>query len=272
LVDTGFVRSIAGAAALVVTTAAVPAFAGGTTHSPNWTLTLGVEGRVLPQFDGSKNNVLRPVPIFRLRRAGTPEQFRSPRDGGGVALIDAGQFKFGPSIKVKLPRRESDAGELRGLGDIGWTLEAGAFAEFWPAEWLRTRLELRQGFGGHEGLVGDVSADLVLPLSERLTLSGGPRLTAANAAATSPYFSISAAQSLASGLPSYSAGSGVRSFGAGLQVSYEITTHWRSHWFLEYERLAGDAAQSPLVTQRGSLNQIQVGIGVTRTFDFPGLW
>lgn len=249
-----------------------PALAGEARPSRDWTLTLGVEGRVLPQFDGSKNNVLRPVPIFRLRKAGTPEQFRSPRDGGGVAIIDTWKIKIGPSIKVKLPRKESDTPDLRGLGDIGWTLEAGAFAEFWPATWLRTRAELRQGFGGHEGLVGDLSADLVLPLTERLTFSAGPRLTAANAAAISPYFSISSAQSVASGLPAYSAGSGIKSYGAGLQVSYEITQRWRSHWFLEYERLAGDAAKSPLVTQRGSLDQIQVGIGVTRTFDFPGLW
>lgn len=251
---------------------AVPAVAGEPARSSDWTMTLGVEGRVLPQFDGSKNNVLRPVPIFRIRRAGTPEQFRSPRDGGGVALIDAGRFKVGPAIKVKLPRRESDDDALRGLGDIGWTVEAGGFAEFWPATWLRTRLELRQGFGGHEGLVGDLTADLVLPLSDRLTLSGGPRLTAANAAATSPYFSISTAQSLASGLPVYSAGAGLKSWGAGMQVSYEFNPRWRGHWFLEYEQLAGDAARSPLVTQRGTLNQIQVGIGVTRTFDFPGLW
>lgn len=253
-------------------TATVPAFGGETAHSPDWTLTLGVEGRVLPQFDGSKNDVLRPVPVFRLRRAGTPEQFRSPRDGGGVALINAWQFKFGPAIKVKLPRNESDDQALRGLGDIGWTLEAGGFAEFWPTEWLRSRVELRQGFGGHEGLVGDLSADLVVPLTDRLTLSGGPRLSAANAAAISPYYTITTAQSAASGLPVYSAGAGLKSWGVGAQVSYEITPRWRSHWFVEYEQLAGDAAKSPLVTQRGSLNQIQVGIGITRSFDIPSLW
>jgi len=265
------VSLVAGCAASIAA-AAVPAWAGEASRSPDWTLTLGVEGRVLPQFDGSRNSVLRPLPVFRLRRSGTPEQFRSPRDGAGATLIDTPRVKFGPAIKVKLPRKETDDGALGGLGDIGWTVEAGGFAEVWPLEWLRGRVELRQGFGGHEGLAGDLSADLVVPLTERLTVSGGPRLSAANAAAISPYYSITPGQSAASGLPVYSAGGGLKSWGAGAQVSYRFTPGWRGYWFFEYEQLAGDAARSPLVTQRGSLNQIQVGIGVTRTFDLPGLW
>jgi outer membrane protein len=262
-------RIVAACAAL---SAAAPAFADQPQRSSDWTLTLGVEGRVLPEFDGSKNDILRPVPVFSFRRAGTPARFRSPRDGGGAALIDTGPFKFGPSIKVKLPRKESEDAALRGLGDVGWTLEAGGFAEYWPSDWLRTRLELRQGFGGHDGLVGDLSADVVMPLTERLTLSGGPRLSASTAAALSPYYSITSGQSAASGLPVYSAGGGLKSWGAGAQVSYQIDPNWRSYWFLEYEQLAGDAARSPLVTQRGSINQVQVGIGLTRSFDIRGLW
>lgn len=252
--------------------AVAPARAEQPKRSTDWTLTLGVEGRVLPEFEGSKNDVLRPVPVFSFRRAGTPAQFRSPRDGGGAAIFDTGPFKFGPAIKIKLPRKESEDIALRGLGDVGWTLEAGAFAEFWPSDWLRTRLEVRRGFGGHEGIVGDLSADIVMPLTERLTVSGGPRLSAANAEALSPYYSVTSGQSAASGLPVYSAGGGLKSWGAGAQVSYQIDPNWRSYWFLEYEQLAGDAASSPLVTQRGSINQMQVGIGLTRSFDIPGLW
>jgi len=265
------IKAFAASGALVAA-AAVPAWAEEPPRSSDWTMTLGVEGRVLPQFEGSKNSYLRPVPIFRIRRANTPEQFRSPRDGGGIALINAGKFKAGPSFKVRLPRDESSDTALRGLGDIDWTLEVGAFGEFWPVEWLRTRVELRQGFGGHKGVVGELTADVVVPLSDRLTLSGGPRISASTAAAASPYFSIDAAQSAASGLPIYSAGAGLRSYGAGMQVSYQFDKNWRGHTFLEYERLAGDAADSPLVTQRGSVDQIQVGIGVTRSFTFPGLW
>lgn len=243
------------------------------TPSSAWTVTIGVEARVMPKFEGADSSMLRPVPIFRIRRADKPDHFRSPRDGGSIALLDAGQFKLGPTVKFRFGRKESDdTANLRGLGDVDWAFEAGAFAEYWPSDWLRTRLEVRQGFGGHHGVVSDVAADLVFAVTPQLTLSGGPRLTAGSAASVSPYFSITPAQAALSGLPVYDARGGLRSYGAGAQARYVFTPQWASHFFVEYERLAGDAANSPLVTQRGSRDQVQVGLGVTYSFNVPGLW
>jgi MipA family protein len=113
---------------------------------------------------------------------------------------------------------------------------------------------------------------VVIRARPKLTLSGGPRATFASVAATSPYFNITAAQAVASGLPVYSAGGGLRAYGAGAQARYEWSPQWASHVFVEYQRLAGDAANSPLVTQRGARDQIQVGIGLSYSFDVRGLW
>jgi outer membrane protein len=198
--------------------------------------------------------------------------FRSAHDGASIGILETGHFRLGPTMKIDLPRREDDDANLRGLGNVNWTVELGGFAEYWPAEWLRTRVELRQGIGGHQGQVADLSADLVFKAMPKLTVSGGPRLTLASAAATSPYFSIKAAQSAGSGLPLYNAGGGLRSYGAGAQARYEWSPQWASTVFIEYSRLAGDAANSPLVRQRGSRDQIQVGIGVSYSFDVRGLW
>ena len=238
----------------------------------DWTVSVGVEARAIPSYDGSSNALLLPFPLFSVRPAGTPAAFRSPRDGFGFGILDSGSFQAGASFKVKVPRTESSDSDLRGLGDIGWTLEAGAFAQYWPADWLRTRVELRQGIGGHHGLVSDLTADVVVPVTKQLTLSGGPRMTLATAAATSPYFGITPAQSAASGLPVYDAGGGLRSIGAGAQARYQWSPQWATHMFVEYERLSGAAANSPLVTQRGSRDQIQVGIGLTYSFNMRSLW
>jgi outer membrane protein len=257
--------------------AAACVFAAGATaepvpaYHPDWTVTVGVDGRVLPSYEGSAKSMLAPFPLFDIRRAGTPRKFSSPRDGYSFGILDSRRFQVGPAVKLRFPRKEGSDSDLRSLGDIGWTLEAGGFMEYWPAEWLRGRVELRQGIGGHHGLVSDLTADLVMPLSRQLTLSGGPRLTLASAAATSPYFSITAAQSAGSGLPVYAAAGGLRSFGAGAQARYEWSKAWATHLFVEYERLTGDAANSPLVTTHGSRDQIQVGLGVTTSFDMRGL-
>jgi outer membrane protein len=181
------------------------------TPSAEWTITVGIEGRVMPKFEGSDSATLRPLPILRVRRADQPDQFRAARDGLSVAILDVGKFKLGPTASFRFARKESDDSSLRGLGDVNWAVEAGAFAEYWAADWLRTRLEVRQGFGGHHGIVADLSADLVFPVTKQLTLSGGPRLTGGTAASMSPYFSITSAQSALSGLPVYDARGGLRS-------------------------------------------------------------
>jgi outer membrane protein len=269
-------RRSAGIAALLaasaLTTVAVAQPLTSPVSASDWTVTLGVEGRVLPTYEGSNAFMLRPFPMFDVHRTGTPASFRSPRDGFSFAIFDYGRFRAGPTTKVRFAREESSNIDLHGLGDVAWTLEAGGFVEYWPADWLRGRLELRQGFGGHHGLVSDIIADIVMPVTGQLTLSGGPRLTLATTAATSPYFSITPAQSLASGLPVYDASGGLRSVGAGAQARYAWSPRWASHVFFEYERLAGDAANAPLVVQRGSRDQIQVGIGTTYSFDMKGLW
>jgi MipA family protein len=257
-----------GAALTVPAGAAEPARPAPT----DWTLTLGVEGRLLPSYDGSDRYVLRPIPLINLRRAGTERKFSSARDGASLGILDTGNFRLGPTAKIKYPRRERDDTDLRGLGDVGWTLEAGVFAEYWVFNYLRTRVDIRQGFGGHHGVVGDLSADLVVPVTKQLTLSAGPRVTLVSAAANDPYFSINATQSAASGLPVYAASGGLQSYGVGAMARYEWSAQWATHFFLEYARLNGSAASSPLVTMRGSANQLQLGIGVAYSFDVPGLW
>jgi len=253
----------------------VSALASGAVAEPisnDWTVTLGVEGRVLPKYEGSSDSVLLPFPLFNIRRAGTPAKFRAPRDGASFDLLDYGRFRAGPTAKIRMGRDQSDNIRLRGLGDVDWAFEAGAFAEYWATDWLRGRVELRQGFGGHHGLISDVTADVVVPATSQLTLSGGPRLTLATAAAMDPYFSVTPVQAIASGLPVYDAGSGVRSYGAGAQARYVWSPQWATHVFVEYERLASDAANSPIVTGFGKRDEIQVGFGATYSFDMKSLW
>src|SRR4029079_7315310 len=95
-----------------------------------WTVTLGAEGAAVPSFYGSDRYVFRPTPLIDIRPAGTPPRFHSPRESLGFGIIDTGRFRFGPVGKLIYPRREGNDGDLVGLGDIGWGLELGAFADF----------------------------------------------------------------------------------------------------------------------------------------------
>ena len=258
-------------AAVPMPSASVPA--------PDWIVTVGAEARLLPAWPGARESKLIPAgfPLFDIRDAGTPPSYFGPRDSFGFSVLNLGGLKIGPAVQLVWERVASRHTELNGLGDVNFAVQAGAFAEFWPMPWLRLRTELRQGLGGETGVTGDAFLDAVVPVGQ-FRFSGGPRLTAQSAAAVSPYFSITAAQSAASTvsglpmLPPYNAGGGLYSYGAGSQAEYFFNPQWATHAFFEYERLTGSAANSPLVTQRGSPNQLILGLGATYSFTMNSLW
>lgn len=237
-----------------------------------WTVSIGAEGAAVPAYEGATRYVFRPFPLVDVRQAGTPPRFHSPREGFGFGILDTGAFRIGPVGKLRFPRKESSDANLRGLGDVDWAVELGVFAEYWALPWLRTYAELRQGLGGHHGLVSDLLIDAVYRATPDLTFSLGPRLTLQSDKAVSPYFDVTAAQSLTSGLPVYDAKGGITSWGVGGQVRYTFSPQWATYTYVEYQRLVGDVANSPLVSVRGTRDQFAAGIGVTYSFNMPALW
>lgn len=239
----------------------VPPISGG------WTVMIGAEVTSIPDFEGAKGSKLSAVPIFSIRRSGSVDQFRSPRDNVSIALVDFGDVRAGLAGKYVASRKANNYSELYGLGDVSAAFEVGGFIEYFPVDWLRLRNETRQGFGGHHGVVSDFSADFIVPVSRSLTFSAGPRFTWESTKATAPYFGIDAGQALASGLPQFDAKGGAHSAGAGAQVKYQFNPQWEVHSYVEYDRLLGDAANSPLVATRGSVNQTRFGVGASYSFD-----
>jgi outer membrane protein len=234
-----------------------------------WTLTIGANLSGQPGFEGGKGDKLQAAPILSLAPAGgSTERFRGPLDNPSIALFDYEGFSAGLAGDLKAARTASKFTELNGLGDVNRALELGGFLQYFPTDWFRLRSEVRRGFGGHTGVVADFSADVLVPVWQRLTWSGGPRFTLESTQATAPYFSVDAAQSAASGLSVFDAKGGSHSVGAGTQMRYQFDPKWEAHGYVEYDRLLGDAAASPLVVQRGSPNQTSFGLGASYSFDF----
>jgi len=270
------------AAADLPPAAPVPAPTAPATYvpeTPDWLVTIGAEVRAVPAWAGAPTTRFAPTgfPLFTVQRPGDPPFFFGARDGFGFPIFSFGTLQFGPVGKLVFPRYENQYRELNGLGDVPWALQAGGYAIWYPLPWLRLRGEVRQGFDGETGVTGDVFMDAIVPLGQ-WRLSAGPRITAQTSAAVSPYFSITATQSANSGvsglapLPVFSASGGLYSYGAGGQVEYFWGREWSAHAIVEYERLTGSVADSPLVTMRGSPNQLTFGVGATYTFAMRPLW
>jgi MipA family protein len=246
---------------------------------PDWIVVVGGEARAVPAWPGAPTNTYSFIgfPLFTIQKPGDPPFYFGARDSFGVPLIDWGRFQFGPVGRLDWPRYASQYTQLNGLGDIPWGVQLGAYAQYWLAPWLRLRGELRQGIGAETGQHGDLFADFVMPLGQ-FRLSGGPRVSFQSTSALSPYFNISptqSANSTVSGLaqlPVYNVSGGFYSYGAGAQIEYFWNPHWQTHAIVEYERISGSAADSPLVTMRGSPNQFTFGLGATYTFSMHPLF
>jgi len=238
--------------------------------SQGWTITLKANGGVSPAWEGSKDLSPYLLPGLSVRRAGSAVNFAAPDDSPGFALFDENWMRAGVVGKLKGPRRSADHADLRGVHDIDWTVEAGLFAEFWPIEKLRARIEARHGFVGHHGNIVDLSMDWV----ERRgpwTMSIGPRLSLGDTRYMDKLFGVTAFEAATTGrLPAYRAEGGAKSFGVAAAVSYEWSRSWTTTAYARYNRLVGSAGESPLVAGLGSRNQFTLGAIVAYSFDWAG--
>lgn len=236
-------------------------------NSPGWTISIGPGVYFRPEFPGARDLELRPWPVIDIRRAGTDPLFETPDEGFGFGIVGDEDFRIGPAFQIEHGRDEEDA--IPGIGDVGTTIEGGAFAELYVAPALRLRGEVRKGFGGHKGVVADIGADVIFGTpAEGLNFSIGPRLRLANARYVRAFFGVNPEQSALTGLPVYNVDGGLHSAGALAFANYQFDRRWGIQGYARYDRLLGDAKNSPLVLSSvGSRDQYEVGIGLSFSFD-----
>ncbi len=253
---------------LLVASASAAAADGQHFWSGNWYLSVGAAGFSAPKFEGGKHNKLQWQPLISVGRQGPGPRFSSRNDNPSFALIESDAFRFGIVGKFVRSRDSSDGRELIGLKKVKWGLEAGGFAEVYPTDWLRGRVEVRQGIRAHSGLVADAAVDAFTDITPELRLSGGPRMTVATNDYFNTYYGVNAREAAASGLSQYSPGGGVKSVGVGGALTWKASENWTTSTFVEYTRLTGPAADSSLVRERGDRNQLLIGMSASYKFNF----
>src|SRR5690606_32493799 len=115
-------------------------------------------------WQGSRDMVLSVFPDLRVNYK--DEIFASIPEGLGWNMVNRDGWKAGPLAKIRFGRDEDRGGSpflvtggsdaLVGLGDVDAAAELGGFVEKRIGDW-RGRLEVRRGFGGHEGVLADAS-------------------------------------------------------------------------------------------------------------------
>ena len=259
--------ALAGTAALSLLFASPAAAQDG--EGSGWTLTVGGGAQAYPKFPGADELGFAPMPIVDFRRQGTPMPFEAPDEGWGFGLLGRDRsFNIGPAVQFQRKRRDEDVGAP--VGEVGFTIEVGGFAEIFLADNFRLRGEGRKGLGGHEGWVGDVAADFVLRDGDRYVFSIGPRARLSDDRYQDSYFGVTPAVALASGLPVHDPEGGVHALGIVAGLHYMVDRNWGLYTYAGYDRLIGDAADSPIIRTYGSRHQYSGGLGLFYTFDVGG--
>ena len=244
------------------------------------TFTIGAGAGWIPDYEGSDDYRLIPAAAIRGRISGISFFTRGtflyvdlvPR-GEGKLEFDAGPIvgvRFNRTSKIKddavdaLPERDKaiEVGGFVGLTAHGLTN---------PYDSLSFRVDVVKDVGGgHGSTIVSPAIDFGTPLSRTFYVGASLSADFAGDDYADYYFSISAAEALASGLDAYDADGGFKGWKVGLLANQSLTgdlTHGLSLFgTASYGRLAGDFKRSPIVDDRGSSGQWMGAVGLGYTF------
>jgi outer membrane protein len=262
--------AVASAADLVERRA--PSMIAAPPPSSDYIVTVSGDVQLIPSYPGSDRYTGVFYPSLNWRRVGEPERFTAPDDGISITAYETPNFRFGPVARIESGRYLQDDRRLFGLRKVDWDVELGAFAEWWPVDFLRARLELRHGIRDDIGFVGTAGLDFVKRYGQ-FTFSLGPRLNFAGDDYVRTYFGVSPAEAALNGrVFAYRPNGGITSVGGLGSVTYRWNETWATTVYAGYNRLVGDVADSPIVTRIGSEDQFTVGAGVSYSFNFTPRW
>ena len=242
---------------------AQPAAAEDGSAPRQYEFDLGAGLMVKPRYPGSDEVIAVPFPLLAVSRFFVP----------GVGQVMDGtetqhRLSFYPSFNFIGKRTASDTADLEGMKDLDWAVEVGLGAAY-RYDWIRGFAELRQGFNGYSGQVAEFGLDAIIDPTERLELMAGPRAGWGSDGYMSTYFVITAKEAANSPIfdKAYDAKAGFNTVGLAATGSYELTDRTKLYARGGWNRLIGEAGDSPIVEQ-GSANQFYGGAGITYKFKF----
>ena len=245
-------------------------------------LTVGVGIAYGPSYDGSDDYKASPIPVIRGSFGGIGVSARS----GGIAVdfIDGsgkdidldlgavGRLRKNRASGVKDPVVES-AGLLDTAIEVGPSVGLGFDGILHGYDNLSFGLDLRWDVAGaHRGMVIDPTMSYFTPLSRGIAVNLSLSAEHGDAGMMDYYYSVTPAQSAASGLPVFDAdGGGWTKAGGLLLLAVDLDGELENGGFVlaavaSYVRILGDAKRSPFTSSRGDADQWVGGLGVGYTF------
>ncbi|MFN7538352.1 MAG: MipA/OmpV family protein [bacterium] len=228
-----------------------------------------------PDYQGSSDRSVGPLVAARL---GYHNYYiETATLSAGIALraniSPWSGIEFGPVLGQRRGRSDVENKRVKLLGDIDDSTEAGAFIRLPFRDVLTSRDEAAIEVQYHHDVSSTSSGNLLFfggsyrfDPTDRLRLRAIALATYATDRYNQTFFGVTQAGATASGLPEYKASGGIRDVGLTLTANYTISGGWGVTGVVQFRRLMGDAADSPIVSREGDENQISFGLGLSYRF------
>ena len=227
----------------------------------DWYARIGITGGAVPGYMGSSHYEGSYAP--RIKIVWRDLVFLNDRQLG-VNIFKNEVMAIGPFMRYTGGRSDDNEG-LEGMGDVDRTLAAGGFFNYRLGV-LRFKSEVRQDvLDEKQGLLAIARLGTRIPWNMPF-VNVYVSSTWGSGEYMQSFFGVEDWQSVRTGLPAYDADGGIRDVAISLSSGYKFNDHWNVAGQVEYQRLLGDAADSPLVEDQGSENQFVIGMGLTYTF------
>jgi outer membrane protein len=226
---------------------------------------IGMGAGLTPDYEGSAD--FRLYPIFQARFNWADGRYINLL--GPVIradLVPSATFGFGPMLRYRPERGSVDDEKTRLLDKVDAATEAGVFGTYALGRFFLYAALNRDTGDAHDGFLADVSVGYRVKIERHVRMVFLAIGTWADDKYMDTYFSVDADNAEKSDLAEFKAGSGIKDIGMVVALKYNINWHWGITGTWKYTRLLGDAADSPIVNQRGNRNQFINGLVINYNF------
>lgn len=238
-----------------------------------WRFTAGLGIAILPDYVGSDDYTFSLLPKLRAQKEAYFVDVTGPYLTSNV--LPSARWHLGPAAQfikggrcnvqdnaVNNMNCQSDAVMLGGIGGYNYPLT--------PQSMLAPKLRIMgDAAGANDGFSFEPMIDYQQRLSDSWGLLLRGNMIAGSDNYEDYYFGVSGPQSRSSGLRTYNADGGIQQLGLTAVGSYSLSDAIRFDLVGRYQRLVGDAEDSPLVdghNGRGDANQFIMGVIASYSF------
>lgn len=229
-----------------------------------WTFVVGAGGGFVPEYEGSED--YEPVPYATLRAERGPYWVALTGPELRANVLSYESLQLGPLVRYQGERGDVSNDAVDALEDVDAAVEVGVFAEIDLDGWLVEASAMQDVGGGHGGFLADLGVGYRFAVSEALNLRVLASTSYASGGYMSAYFGVDRADAGRSGLDEHEADAGLKDVGLSVQARYALTERWSLRGSVGYTRLLGDAADSPIVDDEGSADQVRGILGLAYAF------